>query len=297
MLSLAAYRYRNVLEANGGPIKEFSLREFSVFGRVMTQANVWLIDSLMPRRRQLTLYSNADGTGTHPVPMVARHVAVSEALERWAFHATVRAVDRELYGFDIDESTNGMAAFPGVFHAQARKHALLEAIERASVIAWWEGLTDGELRTTEWPGISAVVLPSPVGFGVTVIAFRACATGTYAYGYGAASDFFGACERAVMELARHECVLNLKRVAEGLGEFHPSNDLFERRALFFSSAEGHEVFQERLRRRARGPRYRSSIVCDTEIRGPWSQYASVWRVLIGRPETDILVNSERYFYW
>ncbi len=297
MLSLASYRYRNVLEANGGPIKQFSLREFPVYGRPMTQANVWLVDRLIPARRRLALYSDADGTGTHAVPMVARHLAVSEALERWAFHATVHAVDRELYGFDVDESTNGMAAFPGVFHAQARKHAMLEAVERASVIAWWEGLLDGVVRTTDWPGINAVVLPSPIDFGVTVIAYRECWTGTYAYGYGAAADYFGACERAVMELARQECVLNLKRVAEGIGEFKPSDDLFERRALFFSSAEGYELFQERLQRPPVGPRFRSSIVCDTEIRGPWSQYASVWRVLVGRPEVDFLVNSERYFYW
>ncbi len=165
------------------------------------------------------LYSDADGTGTADVPMIARHMAISEAMERWAFHAKVRAADRELYGFDLDESSNGMAAFPGFFPTQARKRAMLEAVERASVIAWWEGLHDGEVRPTDWPGISALVLPSPIGFGVTVLAFRETRSDAFAYGHGAATDFFGACERAVMELARHEYVLGLHRLSENVSAF------------------------------------------------------------------------------
>src|SRR5690348_7684725 len=178
------------------------------------------------------LYSDADGTGTAALPMVARHMAVSEAMERWAFHNKVRAADRELYGFDLDESTNGMAAFPGIFPSQARKHAMLEAIERASIIAWWEGLHDGVVRDTDWPGINALVLPSPTGYGVTVLAFRASQPESFAYGHGAAESFFGACERAVVELARHDYVLGLHRVTKGLSGAQVPSDLFERRALY-----------------------------------------------------------------
>lgn len=297
MLSLAAYRYRNILEPDGGPIARVSAREFSIYGRKMFQANAWLKEGVIPPRRKFALYSDADGTGTSNVPMVARHMAISEAMERWAFHATVHAPDRELYGFDLDESSNGMAAFPGIFHGAARKRALLEAVERASVIAWWEGLLDGDVRPTEWPDINALVLPSPIGHGVTVLAFRQMRPDTYAYGHGAAQDFFGACERAVMELARHEYVLGLHRLSKNVSAHEMPSDLFERRALFFSSAEGHALFQERLNRRAKGPRYRASIAHDTEIRGPWSRYASVWRVLIDPPSKDFLLDTERYFFW
>ena len=186
--------------------------------------------------------------------MVARYMAISETMERWAYRVKVRATDRELYGFDIDESSNGMAAFPGLFRTEARRRAMLEAVERASIIAWWEGAIDGEVRSTEWPGISALVLPSPIGFGVTVVAFREVRPDCFAYGQGAAVNYFGACERAVMELARNEYVLGLR------GAFrwalrcrtHPS-DLFERRCLFFSTAEGHAMFQERIGRQDHGP--------------------------------------------
>ncbi len=296
MLSLAAFRYRNALQADGGPIARVSVREFSVYGRRMFQANAWLKVGLIPARRKITLYSDADGTGTADVPMVARHMAISEAMERWAFHTKVQAGDRALYGFDVDESSNGMAAYPGWFRAQARRRALLEAVERASVIAWWEGLIDGEVRSTEWPGISAVVLASPIGFGVTVLAFRETRPGAFAYGHGASTNFFGACERAVMELARHDYVTGLHRLSKNLAAPEPT-DLFERRALFFAGAEGHELFRERLGRKRRGAAFTAKAMHDTEIPGPWSQYAVVWRVVIEPPTQTFLAETERYFFW
>ncbi len=300
MLSLAAYRYRNVLHSEGGPVARVVVREFPVFGRKMFQANVWLAEGLTPHRRKFSLYSDADGTGASGVPMVARYMAISEAMERWAFHAKVRAPDRELYGFHLDESSNGMAAFPGLFHSQVRKRAILEAVERASVLAWWEGLHDGEVRTTDWPGVNALVLPSPTGFGVTVIAFRASQPDLFAYGHGAAESYFGACERAVMELSRHEYVLGLHRISKGVAGTTPSEaptDLFERRALFFSTPEGHALFQERLQRKTHGPRYTAKTIHDTEIRGPWSRYATVWRVLLEPPSKTFLLKTEKYFFW
>ena len=297
MLSVAGYRYRNVLESEGGPVSRVSLREFPVYGRPMFQANAWLSDKIVSRRQKFALYSDADGTGTSDTPMVARYMAISETMERWAYRVKVRATDRELYGFDIDESSNGMAAFPGLFHTEARRRAMLEAVERTSIIAWWEGVIDGEVRSTEWPGISALVLPSPIGFGVTVVAFREVRPDCYAYGQGAAVDYFGACERAIMEMARTEYVLGLRRVSLGLAAQDTPSDLFERRCLYFSTAEGHDMFQERIRRRISGPRFKSEVICDAEIEGPWSEFASVWRVLIRPATADFLVNSERYFFW
>lgn len=297
MLSLAAYKYRSVLQTDGGPVSRVSIRDFVVFGRKMYQSNAWLADEFMPRRRTFKLYSDADGTGVAISPMIARHMAISEAMERWAYHTKVRSSDRELYGFDLDESSNGMAAYPGLFHNQARKRAMLEAIERASLIAWWEGLHDGELRATEWPDITALVLPSPTGCGITVVAFRATSSGRYSYGHGAALNYFGACERAVMELARHEYVVGLHRIARGVSLHEPPTDLFERRALFFSTEEGHALFQERLQRKSSGRSHRVKIVCDTEIDGPWSDYACVWRVLLDPPSRTFLADTERYFFW
>src|SRR4051812_2017637 len=83
MLSLAALRYRNVLAAQGGPVEQIETGTFPVCGRRMIQANARLTAGLT-RKRPLSIYSDADGTGTHAVAAVARHMAGSEALERWA---------------------------------------------------------------------------------------------------------------------------------------------------------------------------------------------------------------------
>jgi hypothetical protein len=297
MISLAGFRYRNVLETEGGPVARIAVREFPVYGRRMYQANAWLSDKIVSQRKKFAIYSDADGTGTSEVAMVARYMAISETMERWAYRAKVRANDRELYGFDVDESSSGMSAFPGLFRTEARRRAQFEAVERASIIAWWEGVLDGEVRSTEWPGVSALVLPSPIGVGVTVVAFKQVRPDCYAYGQGAASSFFGACERAVMELARSEYALSVRHVSQGLAVDAAPTDLFERRCLFFSSAEGHAMFQERIQRKITGPRFRSEIICDTEIEGPWTEYASVWRVLLRPATTGFMVNSERYFFW
>src|SRR5437870_5431045 len=127
MLSLGALLYRNVLAADGGPVAKVETGVFPVRGRRTVLANATLVPGLA-REKSLGLYSSADGTGTDSVVSVARHKAVSEALERWAFHATVRSERAEEFGFDVDPSTCGMAAFPGLLRRQARRKAVLEAV-------------------------------------------------------------------------------------------------------------------------------------------------------------------------
>ena len=85
--------------------------------------------------------------------MVARYMAISESLERWAFHVKVNDFDRDLYGFDRDASSNGMAAFPGLFSSQCRKKAYWEALERFCVIAWWDGRLAARTRPTGWTDV------------------------------------------------------------------------------------------------------------------------------------------------
>src|SRR5688500_16710411 len=157
----------------------------------------------------LALFSDADGTGTHRVASVARHKAVSEAMERWAFHTIVRSDRAAEFGFDIDRSTTGMSAYPGLLRRQARRSALLESVERFSLAAWWEGRLAGDRFDTDWPGVSAIAINGPFG-GVTVVAYARTDWGGYVYGHAAEESFGAACERAVMELARHEWVLRAR---------------------------------------------------------------------------------------
>jgi len=297
MLNLSSLKYLKILEVDGGPVAEIRIREFPVNGEQMYLANARLRDELVGERPKLQLYSAFDGSGLSAHPSVARSMAISEALERWAFHSKVRAADRELYGFDVDESSNGMAAFPGLFAYQARSHALFEAVERVSVMAWWEGLLDAEMRATPWLNTSAVIIQNPVGRGCTVITVRSSEAGYYSYGTGAGVDYKTALRRAMHELARNDYVLGLHRTFDGIQVREEPKDLFERRCLYFSTDKGFAEFNERIQRRTRVGNYTPAIACDTELRGPWSKYATVWRVLIPPPSQAFMGQTERYFFW
>jgi hypothetical protein len=294
VLSLAGLRYRSVLAEHGGPVARIEAGQFPVRGRKMILANATLKPGLI-RKAPLHLFSDADGTGTHPVASVARHKAVSEAMERWAFHALVRSEAAPDYGFDIDPSSTGMSAFPGFVRRQARRSAVLEGVERFSLCAWWDGRMDGRRFDTDWPGVSALAIDGPFG-GVTVVAFARTDWGGYVYGHAAEESFGAACERAVMELARHEWVLRSRWLACVAGERAAPSNIFERRCLFFATEEGHELFQQRLGQKAGGTAPRPEVICDRDIPGPWSEYATVWRFALRPPSDGYLRGGERYFF-
>ncbi len=295
MLSLAALRYRNVLAADGGPVTELVTGSFSMCGRSVFQANARLKAGLIPTQRH-SVYSDAAGTGAHPVASIARHMAISESMERWAFHATVRSERAEEFAFDIDPSTNGMAAYPGLFTSQSRRRAVLEAVERFCLLHWWEGRLEGRVIDTDWPGVSAVIIDGPFG-GVTAIAYMRTDWGGYAYGHAAAESLGGAVERAMFELSRHELVVRRWRIAHDAGAAFAPTGLFERRSLFFASEEGHVLFSRRISRRINGSPATPHVVCDREIDGPWSEYATVWRFAVRPPSEDYLRRGEDYFFW
>lgn len=295
MLNLAALRYRNVLAEFGGPIANIEMGQFPVRGRKLVLANASLKAELTRRSTNCLFSNTADGTGVDRTASVARHIAISEALERWAFTATVASDRAADFGFDIDPSSCGLSAFPGLFGRQARHRSVLEAIERFSVIAWWEGRVDGRLFDTDWPGVSAVAIDGPFG-GVTVIVYARTQWGGYAYGHAAAESFTGACERAILELARIEWVLRGSWLAKVAGQPLAPTQIFERRCLYFAEQEGHERFLRKVHGRATGRRPAAEIICDSELPGPWSDYATVWRFALRPPSDGYLNGGDSYFF-
>lgn len=294
MLSLAALRYRNIMSEFGGPIANVEFGEFPVLGRKLVLANARLVPGL--RQKSVRgLFSDCDGSGVHQEASVARHMAISEALERWAFSASYRSERAADYGFDIDPSTSGMSAFPGLWGRQARHRSVIEAIERFCLMGWWEGLIEGRRFDTDWPGVSAVAINGPFG-GVTVIAYSRTQWGGYAYGYAASESFTGACEKAILELARNESVLRSWWLGRLAGEKIEPKHLFERRCVYFGTEEGHELFQWRLGTKFSGRSLQPEVICDAEIPGPWSDYATVWRFALRPPSDGFLRGGDRYFF-
>jgi hypothetical protein len=293
VLSLAGLRFRRAFEEDRGPVAKLETGEINVGGRPWHQVNAFLTDSIRPNRNH-ELYSQADGTGADPTWIIASHKAISEAMERWAYYQTAASPDAFLYGFDVDPTTNGMAAYPGLFARQARKAARLEGVERAAVFAWWDGLLDGRVVETDWPETHAVIL-SPPGGAFVAIVFTRTQFGTYAFGNGASETISEAILKGYVEMGRHDRAVR-RYLGQPIGTPPPAN-LLERRALFFSSKEGFETFSDRLQRPAAKSVHRFEPICDREIPGPWSQFATVWRVAFRPPSDAFLSPNENYFYW
>jgi hypothetical protein len=299
MLSLAAFRYRNVLTSAGGPIERLEITDVSVLGERGFLANAFLKKDLMVRSEARAVFSQANGSGTAASPMVARFMAISEAMERWAHWQLHASSEGAKYGFHIDPSSNGMAAFPGLLRRQARPNALLEAAERFNLLNWWEGRLAALESDTRWPGVRAATICSEAP-GITVILFKRTEAGFAAYGHAAAMDFETACRKAAMEMERHAQVVShfaLTHAGKIRHQLPPDAHPIERRSLFFALDEGHELFLERLRSHPTKAAPVPRLIFDGSIPGPWSRYADIWRVVYAPPSDRFLSMDENYFMW
>lgn len=300
MITLAGLRYARVMAADGGPIARLVCGEASELGARVFSAQATLRDELMPSRLVRQLWSSADGGGTAASPLLARVKAVSEALERWAHWTLHASPEAARYGFDVDPSSNGLAAFPGLLARQSRRPALLEAAERFNLLHWWEGHLPARWRESPWPGIDAMVIESAAP-GVTVVLHRFDAPGQHAFGHAAGATFLEACRRAVGELERHSAVMRLKAlatVASAAGGAAPAEmHTQERRSVFFSTEAGFELFSERVAASPRTPQAVPKLVFDGRVDGPWSRYADVWRVVFEPPSRRFLKRDAQYFLW
>lgn len=298
MLNLATLRYPRALAENGGPLERVSCGEISLLGGRWFEANAYLRPEHTAGLWHRHVFGSASGSGTDRSPLVARFKAISEALERWAHWATFSAPEAERYGFDVDPSSNGMAAFPGLFARQARGAALMEATERFNLLNWWEGRLAATAAETPWRGVDAFAIESDLP-GATVILHRRSERGHHAFGHASRPTFAGACEAAAIEMERHETAVGYYVLA-GCGRGHVVAGAMhpvEQRSLFFASDEGYEMFCERVGGRASGPRPRPRVVFDGVVSGPWERYAHVWRVLFEPPSLRFLSREQEYFLW
>lgn len=283
----------------GGPVERLTFSEIEVVGAKRFQSNAFLRPELIAWKSGGMVFSDASGTGVATTPMVARFKAISEAIERWAHMSVVTSSTPERFGIAVDPSSNGMAAFPGLWRRQARVAAVMEAAERFNLLSWWEGRLIAKVAETPWRDIRAVVLVSEAP-GVTVILFRRANFGRYAYGHAAGIDFKSACKHAVAELERHDLVVQRfwqSRKKDDPSAFPVSAHSSERRSLFFATAEGHELFLQRLRSVPSKQFLVPKPIFDGPVPGEWNKYADVWRVVYEPPSRRFLGQETDYFFW
>lgn len=276
---------------------------FDIQGEKFAVANATLAPGLSKKSSQYhKVYASADGSGVHRNPVTARHIAISEALERWAHYQLWNSEDRSRYGFDIDPTSNGMSAFPGLFSSQARSYAYLEAVERYTLFSWWEGLTEAvPLHDPDWKG-DAWYLPTPFpGHVVALVRQRDPEMGFPCYGYGSGKNKNQALNRAIIELERSRFVLTRffeKNPCFECGDLSILNDFLEKRLVYFALPEGEATFEKRINKRPTGrPPIKPELIFDGEVPGPWSKFATVWRVAYKMPSKEYLSPQSMYFFW
>ncbi|PTY07513.1 hypothetical protein DB347_09465 [Opitutaceae bacterium EW11] len=288
MLSLAPLLYRGIFSESGGPIAAVESSTFPIFNKDTYQAAAFLRPDLPGNR----VDGVADGAAFSDSPEVARDLAISEALELWAFRETRRAHAAE-YGFGLDRTSNGLAAFPG-FKWQARRRARFAALERFALVSWWDRRVSASVHRAPYPGVGMVRIHHGQTFGEVVILFHQAPTGFVAYGHAAGATLATATSKAVVELVRSEFGISRRRAC---GSMNQPLDYFERRCLYFSTPEGHAEFMERVAAPADRPSPKWNVVYDGEIPGPWSQWTRVWRHCVVMPTYAFLDTRQNFFFW
>ncbi len=298
MLSLAPLKYADVLSENGGPISHLEYTEGVVMGLPCMQAMAFLREGLVdPVVRARSKVEPADGAGSHRSEQIACHLAVSEALERWAIYYCRAHPDLIACGLEIDGSSNGFAAFPGLFRRQARKVAFRESIERHCLICWWEGLIGHTSLPDPIPGVRAIRLNNSFSSHAVIILWT-YDQGQHAFSYGAGSSVRHATWRAYVELDRTQKILLDLKMKRRANSSLDSDDIFERRIEYFSRQQGMIRFLERLERDEPPVGVQPlKLLFDGAVRGPWEKYASVWRTVIESPNRKYLSTDTDYFFW
>ena len=269
----------------------------------MFHAGAFLEHSLKPswfQKKQL--YNDADGGGTHSLRSVACYIAISEAIERWAFYIASDGPHKIDFAFDIEPSTTGMAAFPGLTKTPARRHAHLEAVERWGVAEWWMGRLPARRLADSTPSKGALEILTPFSDCTISIVWQQCSFGGMSYGFAGGVDIQHAIRHALIEQGRNTNVLGklFGQGTQSLNNF-PLKDLHvnnERRLVFFTSKDGVSLFSQRvevschLKKTLALPRK----IVDVEIEGPWTRYATVWRMLYEQSTSDHLNENRNNFF-
>lgn len=298
MLSLAPIKYAKVLHRDGGPIEQVETMAGSLMGVSCMHAAAFLKEGLVPDSvRSRTETKHCDGAGSHKSGQIACHMAVSEALERWAvYHFRGQDYDG-LAGMRFDSSSNGFAAYPGMFKRQARRAAFQESIERHCLICWWQGLLGHIWLGDPQPGVRAIEIENPFTSHSVVVLWTLRGQ-QYSFAFGAGEDTRQAIWRAFVELNRTQAVLGTLGKSNTKSSLEEEvGSLFERRIWYFSTTEGMARFLLRVEKRAKNKVAPLKLLFDACLSGPWDRYASVWRTVIAAPSQDYLSEADDYFFW
>lgn len=306
-INLAPLRYAHIHRDHGGPVASISFRKSARLGENVFEAFAALdraATGVPAGASRLYGDGDGDGAGTGPSKTAAVYRALSEALERWAWYSSFEA-RRPGLGFDLDPSTTGFAAFPGLSARSPRANALAEAIERWCLGMWWQGaLSHRFLGPLRWEGVAGLEILAPGLDRAVALLWKDGPEGR-AYGFAAGENLEAAAARAAVELGRNARALGNAESKRGT-EAEKPRARNERRLLFFAGENGRAVFDARLRmdshmgmglsQEGKAQRIRPKLVVDCPVPGPWGKYAHVWRCLLDPAELHD-TGADDYFHF
>ncbi len=274
ILNLAPVRYAFIAES-GGPIEKIEYGHDEYLGQTWHLSRATLREDYRhPLGSSFRVFHPADGSGVGSTRLEARAKAISEALERWAYHETSAGSDHIMYGYQYAGGTKGMAAFPGVISRQARRLAMSEAFEYFTLDAWWNGALPH--WAVERDNGTTVFIDQPHFKGFIALVLRHLDLEDYgvAYGIGSGGTPAQAELKAHTEAARMQVVLEQRDASP-----NRKAPVLEEEQLILSRAsrEGLAIIHDRLQSRPWRSAPRPTVIYDGPVDGPWNRYAHVWR--------------------
>jgi hypothetical protein len=233
-----------------------------------------------------SIYSSKDGSGTSQYKNIAVYKAISEALERWAFYEIADSKDQKEFCFDLNPSTTGMAAYPGLTAKQARENAILEAGERWALHEFWRGNLPVVEHNTNIENLHHYeIITDFKKVKISLLSYKS--DSQYLYAFAADRSLINSFEHALIELARNTRVMNkFKKKNKSFVDF---DEISDKRLVYFSSTEGHDLFKSKIQSAPKSPLTIPKLICDKELKGPWNEYTKVWRYLYANsyPDSDV----------
>lgn len=276
-LNLAALNYSKLLKDSKSPLDFFNVYEVKEENFFYFEVHSFLKENCKSKKVEVSdLYGDADATGTHNLKHIAMWKSFSELIERWCFHFLIEE-NSARYGMSIDKTTTGFSALPCWPKSTVRRFSYSEAAERWIISNWWlEKIKPTFVNFNK----QYIVFELADVKGFTVIVYdKVILAGKEHYCYGFAHGFrkTDAFEKASVEMNRN------KRVIKNYQNKKITN-ISDKRLMYFAGEEGHSLFLKRVEKIDFGKISLPKLIVDCSIKGPWSEYATVWRCLLA--DTD-----------
>jgi hypothetical protein len=290
------FEFQNFLKLK----QQLVFKDFSIYLQKENNSYLQFECSILPGNKisnnieRNNIFSNSIGCGLSINPAKAFKIAFYEAVERFA-HSQLIVLNHlgKDVGFHINSTTTGFAAHrrgkEGLHYSS--RNSLLEATERIILKLWWEEsvfLKDYSQHNFLFCEIKEI----KAFFTITWESFLIENEERFSYGFSCKNSLQESLFSSSVEMSRNKrTVINHAKIFNGKTKLNTA----EENLLYFSRATGFNEFTKKISLARKTDRIKlPALLLSKEVKGEWSQYASVWRTLyVG--QTSMYNGFEKYF--